>query len=105
MYAARLDAAASQQADQQRAMNAASDNAEDLNKSLSNTANQVRQAGITTEIMEIVGGAEALRQASAQGGGRDLLADRLDGEDLFPDQLGDAFHLGTQANTQSRSTR
>ncbi|MDQ6727741.1 MAG: F0F1 ATP synthase subunit gamma, partial [Actinomycetota bacterium] len=38
------------------------DNAEDLIKNLATVANKVRQAGITTEIMEVVGGAEALRQ-------------------------------------------
>jgi F-type H+-transporting ATPase subunit gamma len=43
-------------------MKAATDNAEDLIKGLSINANKLRQAGITTEIMEIVGGAEALRQ-------------------------------------------
>jgi F-type H+-transporting ATPase subunit gamma len=46
-------------------MKSATDNAEELIKTLSILANKVRQAGITTEIMEIVGGAEALRQASA----------------------------------------
>jgi len=45
-------------------MKAATDNAEELIKNLSIDANKLRQAGITTEIMEIVGGAEALRQAS-----------------------------------------
>jgi F-type H+-transporting ATPase subunit gamma len=64
VFAALLDAAASEQAARQRAMKAATDNAEDLIKSLSINANKLRQAGITTEIMEIVGGAEALRQAS-----------------------------------------
>jgi len=44
-------------------MKAATDNAEELIKNLSIDANKLRQAGITTEIMEIVGGAEALRQA------------------------------------------
>jgi F-type H+-transporting ATPase subunit gamma len=43
-------------------MKAATDNAEDLISTLSVEANKVRQAGITTEIMEVVGGAEALRQ-------------------------------------------
>jgi F-type H+-transporting ATPase subunit gamma len=64
VFAAMLDAAASEQAARQRAMKAATDNAEDLIKNLSIDANKLRQAGITTEIMEIVGGAEALRQAS-----------------------------------------
>ena len=64
VFAALLEAAASEQAARQRAMKAATDNAEELIKNLSIDANKVRQAGITTEIMEIVGGAEALRQAS-----------------------------------------
>ena len=65
LFAAMLDAAASEHAARQRAMKSATDNAEELIKTLSIVANKVRQAGITTEIMEIVGGAEALRQASA----------------------------------------
>src|SRR5205823_11441809 len=64
VFAAMLEAAASEQAARQRAMKAATDNAEDLIKNLSVDANKLRQAGITTEIMEIVGGAEALRQAA-----------------------------------------
>jgi F-type H+-transporting ATPase subunit gamma len=64
VFAALLDAAASEQAARQRAMKAATDNAEELIKNLSIDANKLRQAGITTEIMEIVGGAEALRQSS-----------------------------------------
>ena len=64
VYAALLNAAASEHTARQRAMKAATDNAEELIKNLSIDANKVRQAGITTEIMEIVGGAEALRQAS-----------------------------------------
>src|SRR3954447_14053037 len=64
VFAALLEAAASEQAARQRAMKAATDNAEELIKNLSIDANKLRQAGITTEIMEIVGGAEALRQAS-----------------------------------------
>ena len=63
VFAAMLEAAASEQAARQRAMKAATDNAEELIKNLSVDANKLRQAGITTEIMEIVGGAEALRQA------------------------------------------
>jgi F-type H+-transporting ATPase subunit gamma len=64
VFAALLEAAASEQAARQRAMKAATDNAEELIKNLSVDANKLRQAGITTEIMEIVGGAEALRQAT-----------------------------------------
>ncbi|NDA54203.1 MAG: F0F1 ATP synthase subunit gamma, partial [Actinobacteria bacterium] len=47
----------------QRAMKSATDNAEELIKSLSRTMNRARQDSITTEIMEIVGGAEALKPA------------------------------------------
>ena len=60
LYSALLEAAASEHANRQRAMKAATDNAEDLIVKLSREMNQARQASITTEIMEIVGGAEAL---------------------------------------------
>ena len=58
--AALLNAAASEHAARQRAMKAATDNADELIKSLSRVMNRARQDAITTEIMEIVGGAEAL---------------------------------------------
>ncbi len=61
-FAALLESAASENAARRRAMKAATENAEDLIKVLTRQANQARQAEITTEIMEIVGGAEALRQ-------------------------------------------
>lgn len=64
LFAAMLDAAASEHAARQRAMKAATDNADELIKTLTRTANRARQAEITTEIMEIVGGAEALRQSA-----------------------------------------
>jgi F-type H+-transporting ATPase subunit gamma len=60
LFAALLDAAASEHANRQRAMKAATDNAEDLIVKLSRAMNRARQDAITTEIMEIVGGAEAL---------------------------------------------
>lgn len=63
VYAALLNAAASEQAARQRAMKAATDNADDLIVRLTRVMNRARQDAITTEIMEIVGGAEALRQA------------------------------------------
>ncbi|MGH2555826.1 MAG: F0F1 ATP synthase subunit gamma [Actinomycetota bacterium] len=66
VYAALLEAAASEHAARRRAMSAATENAEDLIKVLTRVANQARQTEITTEIMEIVGGAEALRQASGE---------------------------------------
>jgi len=55
-----LDASASEHAARRRAMKAATENAEELVRVLSRQANQARQAEITTEISEIVGGAEAL---------------------------------------------
>ncbi len=60
VYAALLNAAASEHAFRQRAMKSATDNAEDLIKNLSRVMNRARQDSITTEIMEIVSGAEAL---------------------------------------------
>ncbi|WP_343575786.1 F0F1 ATP synthase subunit gamma [Mycobacterium sp.] len=63
VYAALLDSAASELASRQRAMKSASDNADDLIKSLTLEANRERQAQITQEISEIVGGANALADA------------------------------------------
>ncbi|NMO04973.1 F0F1 ATP synthase subunit gamma [Gordonia sp. TBRC 11910] len=60
IYAALLDSSASESAARRTAMKAATDNAEELSKSLSREANQLRQAQITQEISEIVGGASAL---------------------------------------------
>jgi F-type H+-transporting ATPase subunit gamma len=65
VYAALLNAAASEHAARQRAMKAATDNADDLITSLSRVMNRARQDAITTEIMEIVGGAESLRQSQS----------------------------------------
>ena len=61
IFTALLEGAASFHTSQQRAMAAATDNADELNRVLTRVMNQARQASITTEIMEIVGGAEALR--------------------------------------------
>jgi len=61
IFTAMLDAAASEHAARQRAMKSATDNADDLIVRLSRVMNRARQDAITTEIMEIVGGAEALR--------------------------------------------
>ncbi len=58
-----LSAAASQMAAQQRAMKSATDNAEALIKTYTRLANQARQAEITQEISEIVGGSDALASA------------------------------------------
>src|SRR5207247_11150006 len=65
IYTALLEAAASEHAARRRAMKAATDNAEDLILVLTRVANQARQAEITTEISEILGGAEALDAARA----------------------------------------
>jgi F-type H+-transporting ATPase subunit gamma len=71
LFAALLNAAASEHAFRQRAMKAATDNADELIRNLSRVMNRARQDAITTEIMEIVGGAEAL---SAGGIEDDFLA-------------------------------
>jgi F-type H+-transporting ATPase subunit gamma len=65
VYTGLLLSAASEHAARQRAMSSATDNAEDLIKTLTRQANQARQAEITQEISEIVGGADALASANA----------------------------------------
>ena len=60
LFSALLDSSASEHANRQRAMKAATDNAEELITKLGRQLSSARQAAITTEIMEIVGGAEAL---------------------------------------------
>ncbi|MEU0661302.1 F0F1 ATP synthase subunit gamma [Streptomyces lavendulocolor] len=65
IYNALLQAAASEHAARRRAMKSATDNAGDLINSLSRLANAARQAEITQEISEIVGGASALADATA----------------------------------------
>jgi len=62
VFSALLEGAASFFTAQQRAMAAATDNADELIRTLSRIMNRARQDSITTEIMEIVGGAEALRR-------------------------------------------
>lgn len=64
IFNAMLQSAASELAARQRAMKSATDNAEDLIKTYTRLANQARQADITQEISEIVGGASALADAS-----------------------------------------
>jgi F-type H+-transporting ATPase subunit gamma len=66
VYAAMLESAASENAARRRAMKAATDNAEELIKIYTRQANRARQDEITTEISEIVGGAEALTAASGE---------------------------------------
>jgi F-type H+-transporting ATPase subunit gamma len=90
LYAALLEAAASEHAARQRAMKAATDNAEDLITNLTRIMNRARQDAITTEIMEIVGGAEALRQAGAAytsdvlDADQDLLLDQVTPQSIAP---------------------
>lgn len=64
IYAALLEAAASESAARRRAMKAATDNANDLIRDLTLEANRARQAQITQEISEIVGGVDALAAAA-----------------------------------------
>jgi F-type H+-transporting ATPase subunit gamma len=82
LYAAMLEASASELAARQRAMKAASDNAGELIDTLNQDMNRARQATITTEIMEVVGGAEALR---GDKGKKDYLPDDLVTHDYLPD--------------------
>ncbi|MEU4157615.1 F0F1 ATP synthase subunit gamma [Actinoplanes sp. NPDC026670] len=65
IYAALLDSAASESASRRRAMKSASDNADDLLKRYTREMNSARQAAITQEISEIVGGANALAEAGS----------------------------------------
>jgi F-type H+-transporting ATPase subunit gamma len=64
IYNAMLQSAASEHAARRRAMKSATDNASDLIDNLTRQANAARQAEITQEISEIVGGANALADAN-----------------------------------------
>ncbi|MDN5915980.1 MAG: F0F1 ATP synthase subunit gamma [Pseudonocardia sp.] len=66
LFAALLESAASESANRQRAMKAATDNANELIRTLTLEANQARQAQITQEISEIVGGVDALASAGSE---------------------------------------
>jgi F-type H+-transporting ATPase subunit gamma len=66
VYFAMLEAAASELAARRRAMKAATDNANELLDNLTREANNARQAEITQEISEIVGGANALAGANTE---------------------------------------
>ncbi|HIV59462.1 MAG TPA: F0F1 ATP synthase subunit gamma [Candidatus Stackebrandtia faecavium] len=66
VYAALIDASAAESASRRRAMKAATDNAEELIKTLTRERNAARQAEITQEISEIVGGASALAAAGSE---------------------------------------
>ncbi|WP_334142358.1 F0F1 ATP synthase subunit gamma [Rhabdothermincola sp.] len=85
IYSALLDASASEHAARQRAMKSATDNAEELKITLTRIMNRARQDAITTEIMEIVGGAEALKKG--KGEKEDILVDHLMPEHLFDQHL------------------
>jgi F-type H+-transporting ATPase subunit gamma len=65
IFSALLESAASESAARRRAMKSASDNADELAKTYTRLANQARQAEITQEISEIVGGADALASAGS----------------------------------------
>jgi F-type H+-transporting ATPase subunit gamma len=65
IFYALLQSAASELAARQKAMKSATDNADELIKKYTRVANQARQAGITQEISEIVGGVDALADAQA----------------------------------------
>ena len=61
IFQALLEASASEHGSRMTAMTSATDNAGKMIQGLTLTANRVRQASITTEILEVVGGAEALK--------------------------------------------
>jgi F-type H+-transporting ATPase subunit gamma len=90
IYSALLDASASEHAARQRAMKAATDNAEELKTNLTRIMNRARQDSITTEIMEIVGGAEALSQDKGSKG--ELIPSLLFPEHMFPRHLDPLDH-------------
>ncbi len=90
LFTALLDAAASEHANRQRAMKAATENAEELIVKLSRIMNRARQESITTEIMEIVSGAESL--SADQTDDDDLLLDHLQPAHVFPEHLGRHEH-------------
>ena len=77
IFAALLEASASELTARQRAMAAATDNAGELIKKYSRIMNRARQDTITTEIMEIVGGAEALRAGAEDDEGGLVIETRV----------------------------
>jgi F-type H+-transporting ATPase subunit gamma len=90
IFSALLDASASEYAAKQRAMKAATDNAEELKTTLTRVMNRARQDAITTEIMEIVGGAEALK--ADNDGNEDIIVEHLSPEHLFAPHLDPTDH-------------
>ena len=95
IFSALLDASASEYAAKQRAMKAATDNAEELKTNLSRIMNRARQDAITTEIMEIVGGAEALK--GDKKGGDELLLEHVGVQHLFAQHLDPTDHSPAHA--------
>ena len=93
VYAALLHAAASEHASRQRAMKSATDNAHDLIVHFTRVMNRARQDSITTEIMEIVGGAEALRGSKKKLVSDDFLADTIEAREA------DLFQTRTESNS------
>jgi F-type H+-transporting ATPase subunit gamma len=91
LFAALLESAASEHANRQRAMKAATDNAEELILKYTRQMNRVRQEAITTEIMEIVGGAEALGADDEQDDKHHVLPEHLMGEHFFAQQGGTPY--------------
>ncbi len=66
IYAALIESAASESAARRRAMKSATDNAEEMIEKYTREMNSARQAGITQEISEIVGGANALAASGSE---------------------------------------
>jgi len=86
LFSALLDSSASEHANRQRAMKAATDNAEELITKLGRQLSSARQAAITTEIMEIVGGAEALGGDSEEPG--ELVLHHLSTQHIATEHIG-----------------
>ena len=100
IYAALLNAAASEHAFRQRAMKSATDNAQELITNLSIVMNRARQASITAEIMEIVSGAAALEGDTLEAGYIDL----GDDDDVVGTTPIDPIQVATTATIAGDST-
>ena len=92
LFGALLESAASEHASRQRAMKSATDNAEELRIKLSRQMNRARQESITTEIMDIVGGAEAMRSRDVDG---------ISGAEYFDAMLGASNGSGQRTTFQN----
>ncbi|MEZ5380374.1 MAG: F0F1 ATP synthase subunit gamma [Microthrixaceae bacterium] len=94
LFSALLDSAASEHASRQRAMKSATDNAQDMILRLTRKMNQVRQDAITTEISEIISGAEALGDDQADEGdtAHHLTAQHLAFEHVAHEHLAHRLH-------------